>query len=98
MARNYEELQAKLAPEIRARAQARALAAMAAMPWEDLSQAQGLSADEWEKIFRLKLAAGTATLAEPNAIAERMGGRLDLHLQSPRGEIHWPEPTLSQSP
>ena len=54
MARNYEELRAKLAPEIRARAQARALAAMAAMPWEDLSQAQGLSADEWEKIFRLK--------------------------------------------
>ena len=54
MARNYEELRAKLAPEIRARAQARALAAMAAMPWEDLFQAQGLSVDEWEKIFRLE--------------------------------------------
>ena len=64
MARNYEELRAKLAPEIRARAQARALAAMAAMPWEDLSQAQGLSADEWEKIFRLKRSAAKRSVAK----------------------------------
>ena len=62
MARNYEELRAKLAPEIRARAQA--LATMAAMPWEDLSQAQGLSADEWEKIFRLKRSAAKRSVAK----------------------------------
>lgn len=85
--RNYEELRAQLAPEIRAAAQEQALTMMAAMAWEDLAKAQNLSREDWEKILRLKLAAGTATVAELRAIAARLGGRLEFHLQLPEGNM-----------
>ncbi len=60
--RNYEELRAQLAPEIRAAAQEQALTMMAAMAWEDLAKAQNLSREDWEKILRLKLAAGWSSI------------------------------------
>ena len=48
--------------------------------------------DEWEEIFRLKLAAGNATVTELNVILRRINGRLDLNVQFSWGEVYWPEP------
>lgn len=76
MAKKFAELRARMSPESRARAEARALAMLAEMPLNELRQARGLSQ---------KALAGVLHVQQP-AIA-KIERRTDMYISTLRSHI-----------
>ncbi len=94
MARPFKELEAKMSPESRARAQARAMQLLAEMPLNELRQAKHLSQERLAEILDMKQANVSRIerrtdmyISTLRSYIEAMGGQLEIIARFPDGEV-----------
>ncbi|MHB1352172.1 MAG: XRE family transcriptional regulator [Thiobacillus sp.] len=94
MAKKFEELRSRMAPESRARAESRAQAMLAEMPLNELRQARGLSQKMLATVLHVqqpsiaKLEKRTDMyLSTLRSHIEAMGGELEVIARFPDGAI-----------
>lgn len=94
MARKFSELRARLSPEARSRAEAKAQAMLAEMPLNELRQARGLSQKMLAEVLKVqqpaiaKLEKRTDMyLSTLRSHIEAMGGELEVVARFPDGAV-----------
>lgn len=94
MARKFAELRARMPPESRARAEAKALTTLAEMPLNELRQARGLSQKMLAEVLQVqqpsiaKLERRTDMyLSTLRSHIEAMGGQLEVVARFPDGAV-----------
>jgi transcriptional regulator with XRE-family HTH domain len=94
MARNFNELRAKMSPESRARVEERVKATLAAMPLEELREARELTQTQLAQV--LQVSQGAVSKVERRAdmyistlrsYIAAMGGDLQIRAVFPDGEV-----------
>ena len=94
MARNFNELRAKMSPESRARVEERVKATLAAMPLEELREARELTQTQLAQV--LQVSQGAVSKVERRAdmyistlrsYISAMGGDLQIRAVFPDGEV-----------
>jgi DNA-binding XRE family transcriptional regulator len=94
MARNFNELRAKMSPESRARVEERVKATLAAMPLEELREARELTQTQLAQV--LQVSQGAVSKVERRAdmyistlrsYVSAMGGDLQIRAVFPDGEV-----------
>ncbi len=94
MARNFNELRAKMSPESRARVEQRVKATLAAMPLEELREARELTQTQLAQV--LQVSQGAVSKVERRAdmyistlrsYVSAMGGDLQIRAVFPDGEV-----------
>lgn len=94
MARNFRELEAKLPPESRARAKARAKEMMADMLLSEIRKAVGLTQEELAESLGIKQptlsrleSQGDMQISTLRRLIHALGGELEIIARLPGGEI-----------
>jgi ribosome-binding protein aMBF1 (putative translation factor) len=83
MARKFVELRARMSPESRARAEAKALAMLAEMPLNELRQARGLS----QKVLAEALHVQQPAIAKIEKRTDMYISTLRSHIEAMGGEL-----------
>lgn len=94
MARNFRELEARMSPKARARADAKTKKMIEEMALNELRQAMGITQERLAKALRINQ-AGVSKIESRSDIfvstlrkaIEAMGGKLEIHAKFPAGEV-----------
>ena len=94
MAKNFRELEAKMAPEARARSDAKAQKMIEEMALAELREAMGLTQERLAKVLRINQ-AGVSKIESRSDIfvstlrkaIEAMGGKLEIRAKFPAGAV-----------
>ena len=94
MAKNFKELQAKMAPERRARNAAAAKKMVEEMPLDELREARELTQEQLARVLRVNQAAVSKMerrtdmyLSTLQGIIKAMGGQLEIRAVFPDGVV-----------
>jgi DNA-binding XRE family transcriptional regulator len=94
MARNFNELRAKMSPESRAEVERRVQATIAAMPLEELRQARELTQAQLAEVLRVSQGAVSKVerrtdmyISTLRSYISAMGGDLQIRAVFPEGEV-----------
>jgi DNA-binding XRE family transcriptional regulator len=95
MARNFQELRKKMAPQARARSEAAARKMIQALPLAELRDAQNITQVELAKRLHIDQSAVSKIehradmyLSTLSDVIRAMGGQLELTAKFPSGEVH----------
>ena len=104
MAKNFKALQAKMPPEARRRAEAKADAMLSSMSLDELREALDLTQEELARRLRVKQPAVAklerredVRLSTLRALIEAMGGRVEVRAIFPQGAVVLRQPGKSQA-
>jgi DNA-binding transcriptional regulator YiaG len=105
MAKNFKALQAKMTPEARRRAEAKAEAMLHSMSLDELRESLELTQEELAARLRVKQPAVAklerredVRLSTLRAIIEAMGGQIEVRAVFPQGAVVLRQPGKSQAP
>jgi DNA-binding transcriptional regulator YiaG len=94
MARNFNELRAKMSPESRARSEAMTREMLANMPLDELRAARELTQQHLAEILRIKQASVSKMerrrdmyIGTLSKFIEAMGGKLEIRANFPDGSV-----------
>lgn len=95
MARNFNELKAKMSPESQARVEVRVADALKTLALDELREARSLTQSQLAEVLHVdqgsvsKLERRTDMyLSTLRSYVEAMGGHLDIRAVFPEGEVH----------
>jgi len=104
MAKNFKALQAKMPPEARRRAEAKADAMLSSMSLDELREALNLTQEELARRLRVKQPAVAklerredVRLSTLRALIEAMGGQIEVRAIFPQGAVILRQPGESQA-
>jgi predicted transcriptional regulator len=104
MAKNFKALQAKMPPEARRRAEAKADAMLSSMSLDELREALDLTQEELARRLRVKQPAVAklerredVRLSTLRALIEAMGGQIEVRAIFPQGAVILRQPGESQA-
>ena len=104
MAKDFKALQAKMPPEARRRAEAKADAMLSSMSLDELREALDLTQEELARRLRVKQPAVAklerredVRLSTLRALIEAMGGRVEVRAIFPQGAVVLRQPGKSQA-
>jgi predicted transcriptional regulator len=104
MAKNFKTLQAKMPPEARRRAEAKAEATLRSMSLDELREALDLTQEELAKRLQVKQPAVAklerredVRLSTLRALIEAMGGQIEVRAVFPQGTVVLRQPSESQA-
>jgi DNA-binding XRE family transcriptional regulator len=94
MARSFKELERKMSPEVRARAEAKARKLMEEMPLNEIRAARELTQEHLAKLLRVKQASisklerrADMYVSTLRDFVRAMGGELEITARFPEGEV-----------
>ena len=104
MAKNFKALQAKMPPEARRRAEAKADAMLSSMSLDELREALDLTQEELARRLRVKQPAVAklerredVRLSTLRALIEAMGGQIEVRAIFPQGAVILRQPGESRA-